>query len=226
VAGATAAAMYIDAKYHIKKDLKVITGLKKVEVLWRQAGCTPKAIPQANAKQFVVKENRQSVYYLFEESSFRRGNEECIWSCGGSYTWNRAYDRVNQYGNWFVSHGVKSGDLVAFYLANSPDFIFAWFGLLSIGAAPAFVNYNLSGNSLLHCLKISEAKLMLVDGEELLRERIENEAETLNRELGLKIIVMNRQTSTEIAATNPERPDDRYRSFVKGDSPFCLIYTR
>jgi acyl-CoA synthetase (AMP-forming)/AMP-acid ligase II len=124
---------------------------------------------------------------LFEESALRHGSEESIWSREGCYTWNQAYDRVNQYGHWFLSYGVKPGDLVAFYLTDSPDFVFAWFGLLSIGAAPAFIDYNLSGKALLHCLKISGAMLVLVDEAATLQARIEEEAETLNRGLGLKV---------------------------------------
>ncbi len=60
-----------------------------------------------------------------------------VWSRAGSYTWKQLYDRAHQYGQWFLSHGVKPGDLVALFMINSPDFVFAWAGLFSVGAAPA-----------------------------------------------------------------------------------------
>mgnify|MGYP005989063225 CR=1 FL=1 len=46
---------------------------------------------------------------------------------------------------------------------NSEQFIFIWWGLWSIGAKPAFINYNLTGASLSHCVKAATTKLCLVD---------------------------------------------------------------
>ena len=48
---------------------------------------------------------------------------------------------------------------------NSEKFIFLWFGLWSIGAKPAFLNYNLSGRSLAHCIRVARTKLVLIDPE-------------------------------------------------------------
>lgn len=46
---------------------------------------------------------------------------------------------------------------------NSPVFIFLWLGIWSLGATPAFVNYNLTEDSLLHCVKTSTARILFVD---------------------------------------------------------------
>lgn len=48
---------------------------------------------------------------------------------------------------------------------NSEVFIWVWFGLWSIGAKPAFINYNLTGKPLVHTIKTSTARLVLVDEE-------------------------------------------------------------
>jgi len=57
---------------------------------------------------------------------------------------------------------------------NSEVFIWVWFGLWSIGAKPAFINYNLTGGPLIHTLKTSSARLVLVDenGKEKFQESI------------------------------------------------------
>ncbi len=174
----------------------------------------------------IEKENRICLYYLFEASAIRLGNEECIWSREGCYTWTQTYNKVNQYGQWFLQQGVKPGDLVAFYLMNSPDYMFAWLGLWSIGAAPAMINYNLAGKALLHCLKISGAKLLLVDEEPALRARIEDVGPRLEGELAIKFILVDSSVKAGISATGDERPSDAYREVVKGDWPMCLFYTR
>jgi hypothetical protein len=38
VAGATAAAMYIDGRYHIRKDLRTLLGLRRAGKLYQKAG--------------------------------------------------------------------------------------------------------------------------------------------------------------------------------------------
>jgi len=38
VAGTIATAMYLDAKYHISKDMRTIMGLKRAEALYEKAG--------------------------------------------------------------------------------------------------------------------------------------------------------------------------------------------
>jgi acyl-CoA synthetase (AMP-forming)/AMP-acid ligase II len=109
---------------------------------------------------------------------------------------------------------------------NSPDFMFAWLGLWSIGAAPAMINYNLAGKALLHCLKISGAKLLLVDEEPALRSRVEEVGAQLEGELTIRVIVVDSAVKAGIRATSNERPSDAYREAVKGDGHMCLFYTR
>jgi acyl-CoA synthetase (AMP-forming)/AMP-acid ligase II len=173
-----------------------------------------------------VKERRTSLYYFFESSAKRLGSADCIWSREGSYSWTEAYDRVNQYGQWYLSQGVKPHELVALYLQNSPDFIFAWLGLWSIGAAPAMINYNLAGKALLHCLKISGAKTLLADSDAELMARTDEISVEMEAELGMRRIVLDQTTLAEIKTNSPVRPDDTYRDAVEGDWPICLFYTR
>ncbi|KAJ0335111.1 hypothetical protein COL922a_009726 [Colletotrichum nupharicola] len=113
-----------------------------------------------------VKTDRVSPYYIFEQAVQKHPYDEAIWTRNGSVSWKTTYDRVNQYAQLFLSYGVKPGQFVALFMQNSPDFAFAWVGLLAIGAAPAMINYNLTGKALLGCIEISTAKLVLVDGSE------------------------------------------------------------
>ncbi|KAJ4990378.1 long-chain fatty acid [Stagonosporopsis vannaccii] len=84
---------------------------------------------------------------------------------GETWTYKQAYDTVLRYGTWLTSKGVQSGEIVAMDFVNSETFIWIWFGLWSIGAKPAFINYNLTGKSLIHTIKTSTARLVLVDEE-------------------------------------------------------------
>jgi acyl-CoA synthetase (AMP-forming)/AMP-acid ligase II len=58
---------------------------------------------------------------------------------------------------------VEKNEIVAMDFVNSEKFVWVWFGLWSIGAKPAFINYNLTGKPLVHTIKTSTARLVLVD---------------------------------------------------------------
>jgi acyl-CoA synthetase (AMP-forming)/AMP-acid ligase II len=120
---------------------------------------------------------------------------------------------------------VKPHDYVAFYLTNSPDFMFAWLGLWAIGAAPAMINYNLAGNALIHCLKVSGATVLLVDGDPTLVDRIEEVRAQIEGELGMRIHIIDSEIKSEISSQKPERPADTFREVVKGDWPMSMFYT-
>lgn len=48
---------------------------------------------------------------------------------------------------------------------NCPQFVFLWLALWSLGAVPAFINYNLTGSPLVHSIRVSTARLLIVDPE-------------------------------------------------------------
>jgi acyl-coenzyme A synthetase/AMP-(fatty) acid ligase len=108
-------------------------------------------------------------------------------------------------------------------MANSPDFVFAWIGLWAIGAAPALINHNLSKAALLHCLEISEARLVLADGKSELLARIGE----VQDELASKHVTVVKMDDVreDIYAREAPRPSDDLRAGVKPDSPFGLFYT-
>ncbi|KAK1982087.1 AMP-binding enzyme [Colletotrichum cereale] len=205
--GGVASSMYLDAKYHLSKDTKSLVLRRRVM----------KEIENQ------VKTGRASPYYTFEDSVERHPYDEAIWTREGTVSWKVTYDRSNQYAQLFLSHGVKPGDFVALFMQNSPDFVFAWMGLLAIGAAPSMINYNLTGKALLGVIEISTAKLVLVDGGPAIIEKYAS----IQTELGLKgIEVINiGEERPQIYQRDPVRPRDELRKMVTPASALALFYT-
>ncbi|OTA96192.1 hypothetical protein M434DRAFT_141296 [Hypoxylon sp. CO27-5] len=209
IAATAAGLTYLDGKFHLRQDWQAIRSKNK----------------GAKRLQKAIQDKRLSSYYFFEKHAQAQPNQECIWSRQGSYTYAETYYRVNQYAQWFLREGgVQPGDLVALFMANSPDFIFAWMGLLAIGAAPALINHNLTKQALLHCLGIAEAKLVLADGAPQLLERLGAVREELAAK-GVRIAHLA-DVRAEINATKGERPPDDLRdNNIRPDSAFGLFYT-
>ncbi|KAL6721840.1 hypothetical protein ACLMJK_000945 [Lecanora helva] len=208
-ASATAGAAYLDAKLHLRKDLSALWLLKSVEWEFKRH----------------EKADRLSCLYIFEEAVSKYPDVEAIWSREGNYTFKEVHDRACQYAAYFLGGGVRPGHTVALCLQNSPEFIFAWLGLWVIGCAPAMINFNLSGEALIHCLKVSGANLLLVDPEPKIRDRVEAEKRRIEKDLGLTIVELNADLKSSIAAKPAQRPDDSYRSGLAGSFPAAIFYT-
>ncbi|KAG4217702.1 hypothetical protein PC116_g33818 [Phytophthora cactorum] len=127
-----------------------------------------------------------------------------------------------RYGNWFKDRfGVKPKDIVAVDLQNSDHFIFICFGLWSIGAKPAYINYNLTGQPLVHCVNTANSVLMLVDPE--VAANIDDD---VREKLGdLQIEFLTEEVKADVLATKPVRPSDSLRSGEISKDIAILIYT-
>ena len=88
------------------------------------------------------------------------------------------------------------------------------------------INFNLTGDALIHCLKVSGAKILIVDGEERISSRVEAVRDRIEQELSMQAIILDQQLKSSIATRPVERPDDIYRSGVEPDFPAIVVYTR
>lgn len=134
------------------------------------------------------------------------------------------HDRAAQWATFFISKNVKPGDLVAMYLINSAEFPVIWLGLWCIGCAPALLNYNLKGDALLHCLRISGAKMILVDADDEVKGRYEQVASAI-ADSGVEGHVVTDSLMKEVCSGPANVPDDMFRDKVSGTNPVCLLYT-
>lgn len=104
--------------------------------------------------------------------------------------------------------------------------MFIWYGLLSIGCAPAMINYNLATDALVHCVRLSGSRILIVDNDPGCLERFEGSKDRIVSELGVKPVVLSQELRADIAMSNSSRPADSYRAQGQDKIPIALIYTR
>ena len=76
----------------------------------------------------------------------------------------RQYDEAsNRVARWLQEQGVGRGDVVAVLMDNRPELLFAWLGVLKIGAAAALINHHLQGQPLAHTIAVSDARHVILD---------------------------------------------------------------
>ncbi|KAK5126498.1 hypothetical protein LTR08_004763 [Meristemomyces frigidus] len=211
------AAAYLDAKFHLSKDVANIREQRKIAALGAR----------------LAKQNKRSLWYFFEDQALLAQNQEktCIWyrtspaETAVAYSWPEVYRRACCWASFLLDEGIQPGELVGTYLMNSPEFMFNMLGLWGVGCAPAMINYNLGGDGLVHCLKVAGSKVLIVDEEEGCRERVEAVRERIETELGMRIIIVSSELKAAIFARTATRPDDSLRNTLSGTFPIFIFYT-
>ncbi|KAK2034040.1 AMP-binding enzyme [Colletotrichum zoysiae] len=192
--------------------------------LWYDKQLLSYALPATLSTLWRERTDRLNGFYVLERAALNKStaNRTLIIFEGKTYTYRETYDQVLKYGTWLRERfGVKPKDIIAINFQNSDVFIFLWFGLWSIGAKPAFINYNLTGKPLAHCAKAAKTKLMLIDPDV-----VTNVGEDVRSELDtVQFVVLNDALHREINATEPRRAPDSDRSESQYQNLSILIYT-
>ena len=151
-------------------------------------------------------------------------------------TYREMGHELNQRGRMFHEElGVGYDSKYGLFMNNRFEFITNWFGGVSVGATPAFINNNLRGKQLMHCLNLSDSKFVIVDGDDSNLEAIyQSREEILNA--GMRILVDD--PTCQLPAPEFERlpdllskynqdpvPREWGRDQVQHTDPVCLIFT-
>ncbi|KAL2136993.1 hypothetical protein VTI74DRAFT_11175 [Chaetomium olivicolor] len=207
-AGAIAGSAYLNARFSLAHDL----------LFFRITGSSLLNIARA------VRSDKINAFYVLEKHALdkKTAGRPLILFEGKSYTFAETYETVLRYGAWLRErHGVRERDIVALDYQNSDTFIFLWFAIWSIGAKPAFINHNLQGAALTHCLRASTSTLAIIDP--LVAESV---TEEVRQELpSLKFLIFAPETEAEAQSQEPVRYPDAVRSESDYVGMAILIYT-
>ncbi|KAI9924609.1 hypothetical protein AWENTII_009699 [Aspergillus wentii] len=217
VPAAATTLAYLNARWSLSYDWKIIQGILKIALKSRLA----------------LKRDQLNLFYVLESYALgsATANHPFIVYNGRTWTYHETYETTLRYGAWFKNvHGVKPKEIVAMDFMNSSTFIFLVFGLWSIGAVPAFINYNLSGKPLTHSVRTSTARLLIVDEEvrqNFPAEQMETFAASDFRDGGgsVEVVFFTPDIENQILQTAPTRQDDKLRTGVVLSDMALLIYT-
>src|SRR3990172_10505484 len=73
--------------------------------------------------------------------------------------------RANSVANSLLRLGIKKGDKVCMIMANSVEFLYAYFALAKIGAVMVPINIALKGNLLKYQIDNSDCSVVMVDSD-------------------------------------------------------------
>lgn len=179
------------------------------------------------------KRGRLNPFYALEEHATARksANRPFIAYEGRQWTYKEVYDITLQYGSWLkLKYSVGPGEVIAIDIMNSPQFVFLMMAIWNLGARPAFINYNLTGGPLLHCIKASTSRIVFVDVKvrsHFSPDVLEKLSSSGFREgkNSVEVVLLEDSVEQEIAKTKGVREPDSSRAGVKSYEMAALIYT-
>ena len=101
-----------------------------------------------------------------ERNAERFGERTAMIFEGRSVTWAQFNQQANRYANHLAAIGVQKGDVISLLMENRIEFLALTVALNKIGATTGFINTNLRGRPLTHCITVTASKKCIF-GEEL-----------------------------------------------------------
>lgn len=111
-------------------------------------------------------ETKDCVARRFEALAQASPEHPCVLFEGRSISYGEFNALANRLARRLQRQGLARGDVAAVAMENSIEFLAVFFALNKIGAAASFMNTNLRGRQLAHCLTVSGPKICIF-GEEL-----------------------------------------------------------
>ena len=131
----------------VKKLPSVLTGLKYLKKTDKSEALSIGTYIENNARLYP-----QHPAVLFENKTYSHANFNA---------W------INRYANFFWSQGFRKGDAIAILMENRPEVLVGVGAAAKLGAIASLINTNQRKDALIHSIKLSKPKAILV-GEELL----------------------------------------------------------
>jgi acyl-coenzyme A synthetase/AMP-(fatty) acid ligase len=203
-----AGAAYLNARGGFSYDARMLTSV----------------VPTVLDLAYHSRIGRMNMFYKLESlaTSKSSANRPMLLFEQKKFTYAQAYDIVLRYGNWLKTHlGVQKGDIVALDFHNGDDFVFLTMGLWAVGAKPAYINYNLSGKALIHCIGRANTKLMLIDPTVVSQVGDDVRQEFPN----VRFELFSPDVQGQASAMDPIRYTDDLRDPQVSEDMAILIYT-
>ncbi|KAJ5041697.1 uncharacterized protein L3040_005267 [Drepanopeziza brunnea f. sp. 'multigermtubi'] len=172
---------------------------------------------------FRERSDKLNLFYILESHALgKRANHPALIFEGRQWTYGQLYVTVLKYGTWLkTTYDIKPKEIVAMNFMNSEKFIFLWMGLWAIGAKPAFINYNLTGKALVHCIKVVKARLLIVHPE--LSGNITQEVRDEFSDVDFEVLTP--ELEVQIATIHGVREPDSARTEDKSQNMAIVIFT-
>ncbi len=111
----------------------------------------------------INEENKVSWGELVETNAETYADKTAIKFEDITLTYKEFNEWVNRYAHFFLSLGLKKGDVIELLMTNRPEYLMIVAAVGKIGVIASLINIDMREMSLVHCLKLTPGKLIIVD---------------------------------------------------------------
>src|ERR1700678_312042 len=102
---------------------------------------------------------------VVDDLAVRYGDKPALVSDRETLSYRALADRSRRYSRWALAQGIRKGEAVALLMANRPEYVAIWLGIIRAGGTVALLNTNLVGAALAHCIDIVRPRHLIVAGD-------------------------------------------------------------
>lgn len=192
----------------------------------------PSVIKAIHSALGVSNEDRLSLGWKLEENARLYPDKTAVLCEDQCLTHKELNEAINRYCHYFLSAGVKKGDLVTVMLENRPEFLMVAGALAKIGAIASLINTNQRDKVLVHSLTVNTGWRYVI-GEELIHA-----FEAVKPDLGLdgneelyfvpdkgKQEMPDGYVNLSLAIADQSIENPSTTAEVKAKDPICYIFT-
>ncbi|KPU76856.1 uncharacterized protein Dana_GF11390, isoform B [Drosophila ananassae] len=101
----------------------------------------------------------------FQKQARANPKKSCFVMDDRKMSFAEALELSQKVAGYFRDRGLQNGDCVALFMETRLEYPCIWLGLSQLGVITALINSNLRGDSLLHSIKVANAKALIVSSE-------------------------------------------------------------
>lgn len=100
-----------------------------------------------------------------EANAERFGQRAAVIFEGRTLSWAELNSLANRYARQLAARGVERGDVISLMMENRIEFLALTVALNKLGATTGYINTNLRGRPLIHCVRVTQSKKCIFGGE-------------------------------------------------------------
>ncbi len=112
-----------------------------------------------------VRERNPSFGEIIERNALKYADNIAVKFKDIQLTYKEFNEWANRYAHYFISLGLKRGDIIEAIMRNRPEMMFIIAAVAKLGVAASLINPDLRKKSLIHSLKTTPGKIIIVDEE-------------------------------------------------------------
>jgi len=110
-------------------------------------------------------ENKVSFGTIVEKNAEKYSDNVALKFEDITFTYKEFNELVNRYAHYFISLGLKKGDVVEIFLTNRPELLIIFTAIGKIGAINSMINTEIREKTLAYCLNLTPGKCIIVGSE-------------------------------------------------------------